>query len=189
MKPLTVTLTLVLFIFSISAQVIPVRNSLQTDIAKVISDYPNGFRNISGDQVMDNPQTTEFESKVLLKEAIKCRVFKYSAVTKDIYSWEAEMVKTDNFDEASKKFRAIYNSIQHLSVPINGAYAVFTADFIKPTEEIKFTTIVFDPGDKTPELSQLKIALLLENEMMDWVIKIQVYEREREDRDRGRQID
>ena len=165
------------------------QESLQTDIAKVISDYPNGFRNISGDQVMDNPQTTEFESKVLLKEAIKCRVFKYSAVTKDIYSWEAEMVKTDNFDEASKKFRAIYNSIQHLSVPINGAYAVFTADFIKPTEEIKFTTIVFDPGDKTPELSQLKIALLLENEMMDWVIKIQVYEREREDRDRGRQID
>jgi hypothetical protein len=46
MKPLTATLTAILFILSASAQVIPVKNSLQTDIAKVISDYPNGFKNI-----------------------------------------------------------------------------------------------------------------------------------------------
>ena len=189
MKPLTVTLTLLLFVFSASAQVIPIKNSLQTDIAKVISDYPNGFRNISGEQLMDNPQTIEFESKVLVKEATKCRVFKYSSATKDIYSWEAEMLRTDDFDEASKKFRAIYNSIQHLSVNINGTNAVFKADFIKPTDEIKFTTIVFDSGDKFPELKQLKVALMLVNEMMDWIVKIQVYEREREDKDRGRPVD
>jgi hypothetical protein len=189
MKPLTAIFTLLLFTISTTAQIVPIMNSLQTDIAKVISDYPNGFRNISGDQLMDNPQSVEFESKVLLKEAIKCRVFKFSAATKDIYSWEAEMLKTDDFDEASKKFRAIYNSIQNLSVNVNGANAVFKADFVKPSEEIKFTTIVFDTGEKLPELKQLKVALLLENEMMDWVVKIQVYEREREDKDRGRQID
>lgn len=189
MKPLTATLAFVLFIFSASAQVIPIKNSLQNDIAKVISDYPNGFRNISGEQVMDNPQSVEFESKIELKEAIKCRVFKYSSNTKDIYSWEAEMLKTDDFDEASKKFRAIYNSIQHLSVNINGTNAVFISEYIKPTEEIKFTTIVFDTGDKTPELKKLKIALTVEAEMLEWVIKIQVYEKERDDSDRGRQID
>ena len=189
MKPLTATLTSLLFVVSTTAQIVPIRNSLQTDIAKVISDYPNGFRNISGDQLMDNPQSVEFESKVLLKEAIRCRVFKYSAATKDIYSWEAEMLKTDDFDEASKKFRAIYNSIQSLSVSVNGANAVFKADFVKPSEEIKFTTIVFDAGDKFPELKHLKVALLLESEIMERVVKIQVYERERDDKERGRQID
>lgn len=189
MKPLTTTLAFMLLVFFTTAQIVPIRNSLQSDIAKVISDYPNGFRNISGDQLMDNPQSVEFESKILVKEALKCRVFKYSSTTKDIYSWEAEMVKTDDFDEASKKFRAIYNSIQHLAVNINGANAVFKADFVKPTEELKFTTIVFDTGEKFPELKQLKVALLLESEMMDWVVKIQVYEREREDKDRGRQVD
>ena len=61
----------------------------------------------------------------------------------------------------------------------------FKAEYIKPTESIKFTTIVFDAGDKTPELKKLKIALILENEMMDWVIKIQVYEKEREDKEKG----
>ena len=29
------------------------------------------------------------------------------------------------------------------------------------------------------------IALLLENEMLEWVIKIQVYEKEREDKEKG----
>ena len=188
MKPPTATFSFILFIFSLSAQVIPIKNALQTDIAKVISDYPNGFKNISGEQIMDNPQTIEFESKVSVKEA-KCRVIKYSSNTKDIYSWEAEMIKTDDFEEASKKFSSIYNSLQLLSVNVNGTNAVFKGDYVKPTESIKFTTIVFDAGDKTPELKKLKVSLSMENQMMDWVIKIQVYEKEREDKDRGPQKD
>ena len=51
--------------------------------------------------------------------------------------------------------------------------AVFKAECIKPTESIKFTAIVFDAGDKTPELKKLKVALLLENEVVEWVIKLQ----------------
>jgi len=188
MKPLTATFALILFIFSAPAQIIPVKNSLQTDIAKVISDYPNGFKNISGEQLIENPQTTEFESRVEIKDA-KCRVIKYSSTTKKIFSWEAEMLKTEDFEEASKKFRSFYNSLQHLSVNINGANAVFKGEYIKPSESIKFTTIVFDADDKNEELKSLKIALVLETDMLDWVIKIQVYEKERDDRDRGPIID
>ena len=189
MKPLTATFLFIFFIFSLSAQVIPIKNALQIDIAKVISDYPSGFKNISGEQIMDNPQTIEFESKVSVKESIRCRVIKYSSNTKDIYSWEAEMLKTDDFEEASKKFRALYNLLQHLSVSINGANVVFKGEYINPTESIKFTTVVFDAGDKTPELKKLKISLSIESEMLDWVIKIKVYEKEREDKDQGPQKD
>ena len=162
---------------------------MQTEIAKVVSDYPSGFRNISGERVIDNPQSSEFESKVAPKEAIRCRVIKYSSNTKDVYSWIAEMLKTDDFEEASKKFTAIYNSIQHLSVNVNGSNAVFKADYTRPIASIKFTTIVFDAGDKTPELKKLKISLSIESEMLEWVIKIQVYEKEREDSERGPQKD
>lgn len=189
MKPLTATFLFILFTFSLSAQVIPIKNALQTDIAKVLSDYPNGFKNISGEQVMDNPQTIEFKSKVSVKEAIKCRVIKYSSNTKDIYSWEAEMLKSDDFEETSKKFRAIYSSLQHLSANIDGIIAVFKAEYLKPSEAIKFTTIVFDTGDKNPELKKLKLSLSMENEMLEWVIKIQVYEKEREDKEKGPEKD
>ena len=189
MKPLTATFLFILFVFTLSAQVIPIKNALQTDIAKVISDYPNGYKNIIGEQIIENPQSKEFECLVTVKDAIKCKLIKYSSNIKDIYSWEAEMIKTDDFEEASKKFRVIYNSLQHLSVNMNGSTAVFKGDYIKPTEAIKFITIVLDPGDKTPELKKLKLALALESDMLVWVIKIQVYEKEREDKDKGPAID
>ena len=189
MKPLTATFIFILFVFTLSAQVIPIKNALQTDIAKVISDYPNGYKNIIGEQIIENPQSIEFESLVKVKDAIKCKLIKYSSNIKEIYSWEAEMIKTDDFDEASKKFSAIYNSLQHLAVNINGSTAVFKGDYIKPTEAIKFTTLVLDSGDNTPELKKLKLALVLETDMLDWVIKIQVYEKEREDKEKGSAID
>ena len=189
MKPLTATFICILFVFSLTAQVIPIKNALQTDIAKVISDYPNGYKNIIGEQLIENPQSTEFECLVTVKDAIKCKLIKYSSNIKEIYSWEAEMIKTDDFEEASKKFRAIYNSLQHLSVNINGSTTVFKGDYIKPSEVIKFTTVVLDPGDKTPELKKLKLALVLETDMLDWVIKIQVYEKERKDKERGNEKD
>ena len=185
MKPLTTTFIFILFVFSLSAQVIPIKNALQTDIAKVLSDYPNGFKNILGDEISQNPQSLEFECLLTIKDAIKCRLVKYSSNVKDIYSWEADMIKTDDFETASNKFRALYNSLQHLSVNINGTAAVFKGDYIKPSEAIKFTTIVLDAGDKTPELKKLKLALILEADMLEWVIRIQVYEQEREDKDRG----
>ena len=185
MKPLTATFTFILFVFSLSAQVIPIKNAFQTDIAKVISDYPNGFRNIIGDKIIQNPQSVEFECLVTVKDAIRCRLIKYSSNLKDIYSWEADMIKTDDFETVSKKFRELYNSLQHLSVNINGSNAVFKGDYINPSEAVKFTTIVLDAGDKTPELKKLKIALILETDMLDWVIKIQVYEKERDDKDKG----
>ena len=77
------------------------------------------------------------------------------------------MIKTDDFETASKKFRALYNSLQHLSVDINGTTVVFKGDYIKPTEAIKFTMIVLDAGDKTPELKKLKLALILETDILD----------------------
>jgi len=189
MKPLTATFLFILFIFSLSAQVIPIKNAFQNDIAKVISDYPNGYKNIIGEQIIENPQSIEFECLVKVKDAIKCKLIKYSSNVKDVYSWEADMIKTDDFEAASKKFRELYNSLQHLSVNINGSTAVFKGDYIKPSEAIKFTTIVLETGDKSPELKSLKLALILETDMLDWVIKIQVYEQEREDKEKGPAID
>ena len=162
---------------------------MQTGIVKVISDYPNGFKNIIGEEIIENPQSIEFECRIAVRDAIKCRLIKYSSNRKEIYSWEAEMLKTDDFEEASKKFRAIYNSLQHLSVNINGSDAVFKGDYIKPAEAIKFTMIVLDAGEKNPELKKLKLALVIETGMLDWVIKIQVYEKEREDKDQGPEKD
>ena len=67
MKPLTATFLFILFAFFLSGQVIPIKNALQTDIEKVISDYPNGYKNIIGEQIIENPQSIEFECLIKVK--------------------------------------------------------------------------------------------------------------------------
>ena len=59
MKPLTATFLSNFFNFSLAAQVIPIKNAMQADDAQVISDYPNGFKNISREEVMYNPKHVE----------------------------------------------------------------------------------------------------------------------------------
>lgn len=186
MKPATAILSVLFFLhFSVSGQLLSVKNSFQTDIANVLSDYPNGFKNIIGEQVMENPQTTEYACKATVKDATKCNITRYSSPVKEIYSWEAEMLRSEDFEEASKKFRSYYNSLQNLSANLNGVKVVFKGEYIKPSDAIRFTTILFDAGEKHPDIKNLKIGLVLEAEQMEWVIKVQVYEREREDKDRG----
>lgn len=92
------------------------------------------------------------------------------------------MLRSDDFEEASKKFR---QSIFHFDIFSRDKWinAVFKAEFVKQTASIKFIAIVFDTGYKTPELKKVKVALILENEMLEWVIKIQVFEKEREDKE------
>jgi uncharacterized membrane protein YgaE (UPF0421/DUF939 family) len=174
------------FVFLLSnAQLLPVKNTFQTDIAKIISDYPNHFKSLAGEHVKDNTQTAEYSCTISVKDALECKVVKFSATTKEIYSWEAIMLRTDDFEEAAKKFKTLYNSLQHLSADINGSRAVFNGEYVKPSESIKFTSVVFDTEDKSPELKRLKLGLVLEAEMIEWVVKIQVYEKEREDNERG----
>jgi len=190
LKPLFIVISFFFFFQpGVSAQLLQVKNSLEADIASVISDYPNGFKNLAGEITKNNPQSTEFDCKASVKGANSCQVIKYSSSKKEIYSWEAEMLKTDDFEEAAKKFRSIYTSLEHLSVDVNGIIAVFKGVYVKPTSSIKFTTITFETSDKTPELEKLKITLMLEAEMLDWIIKIQVFEKEKEDVERGPQIE
>ena len=89
-KPVTATFLFVLFVFSLPAKVILVKNALQTDIVKVISDYPNGYKNIIGQQIIENAQRVEFECLIKVKSAIKCKLIRYSSSVKEIYSWDAD---------------------------------------------------------------------------------------------------
>jgi hypothetical protein len=189
MKLPVTTISFILLTTTLQGQLIPVKNSFQSDLAKVISDYPAHFKNLAGESIMDNPQTTEYGCRQSVKDAISCRVSKYSSSVKEIFSWQAVMMSTESFEEAAKKFHSLYSAIQNLSVKINGETVVMKGKYIQPAEEMKFTSVVFDAGEKDPSLKNLKVELLLDTEMLDWVVRVLVYEKEREDNERGKTDD
>jgi hypothetical protein len=188
-KPCLLFISALLIFYSGQTQILPVKNSFQTDIAKVISEFPVRFSAIAGEQTLSNPQTSEYACRLTVKDALNCKVIRYSSAKKDIYSWEATMLKTDDFEEAEKKFRSLFNSLQHLSVTINGSKVVFKGAYEKPAEENKFTSVVFGAAEKFADLAMLKVELLMEAGIIDWTIRVLVYEKQKEDNERGKIID
>jgi hypothetical protein len=160
------------------------QNPIQSDLEKVVQDLPNQFKHIRGEEVVNNPQSTDYRSTILLKEAEECVVTKYSSRTKEIYSWRADMLTTDNFETAKKKFRALFSQINNLPVNFNNKAFHFKGQYEQPVEEKSFTSTIFSI-DATDEIKNLKIELSMEYELLQWKIKILVYNREREDNERG----
>jgi hypothetical protein len=176
-----------LSIFSASAQLrLPtVDHSISNELAKVVKDYPNHFHNITGELIIQNPQSTDYESTVKLKDAEECIVTEYVSAKHNHYSWQAKLFTTDDFDAAAKKFKTCYNQLQNMTVKIGQQAYHFTGTYESPTDEKKFTAVLFESAAKDELMGKLKVELLMEYEMLEWKIKIAVYEREREDNERG----
>jgi hypothetical protein len=176
-----------LSIFCSSAQLrLPAADrSIGNELAKVIKDYPNHFQNIIGELIIQNPQSTDYQSTVKLKDAEECIVTEYASKKQNHYSWQAKLFTTDDFDEAAKKFKTCYNQLQNMAVKIGQQAYRFAGIYETPTDEKKFTTILFESAAKDELMGKLKIELLMEYELLEWKIKISVYNKEREDNERG----
>ncbi|HET6996258.1 MAG TPA: hypothetical protein VFI06_14795 [Chitinophagaceae bacterium] len=176
-------LTIFLFSFNlIHAQIklFPGSN-FALDLKKVIEDYPNHFENITGDLIVQNPQSTDYQCNFRVNGAEECTITKYSGKKEPVNSWQALMLTTDNFETARKKYRALYNELNNLqkgSMHLKGEYD-------SPAEEKKFTSVLFSFDPPTESIKKLKVELVLEAEGMDWKVRVLVYDRNREDDEKG----
>lgn len=152
---------------------------------KVIQDYPNRFSRITGDLIIQNPQSADYHCTVKIKEAEHCFITKYTSGNKVICSWQALLLTTESFDKAKRKFKAVYGQLNSLA--INAAY--LKGAYEPPEEGKKFTSILFPLSPVDEATRKLKTELVMESEGMEWKVKVLVYEREREDNEKGNVLD
>jgi len=63
---------------------------------------------------------------------------------KEICSWQALMLTTDDFEKAKQKFKALYNQLNNLSVDIGTIKNFHLKGKYEATDEKKkFTTVLF----------------------------------------------
>lgn len=162
-------------------------NSITPDIKKVIQDYPRQFHNLMGEVIVQNPQSTVYACNFKMKEAEEASITKYSAANQyDIMSWQARLLTTEDFEEAKKKFRSLYKELNNLSVRMEeGVYFQLKGTYEEPAEEKKFTTVIFSIDTGGSKLKKLKVELQMVYEPMEWKVKVLVYDKEREDDERG----
>jgi hypothetical protein len=186
MKPPVKTLAFItIFFFSIIISNAQLRlssaNGITADVQKVIDDYPNHFQNILGELIIQNPQSTDYQCNFKVTGAEECTITTYTGKKKIISSWQAVMLTTENFNEAKRKFRSLYNQLNNLSSQSMYLKGAFEA----PAEEKKFTSVLFSFDPAAESVKNLRIELVMEAEVMIWKVKLLVYDRTRDDDEQG----
>ena len=162
-------------------------NAIANDVKKVIEDYPNRFINLMGEVITENPQSTDYQCNFKVNGAEESFITRYSA-KKEVCSWQAIMLTTENFEKAKQKFKTLYNQLNNLSVDIGNAKNIhLKGKYEAPEEKKKFTSIVFDTEPPSTHVSKFKMELILQfYAPMEWKVKVLVYDRDREDYERGK---
>lgn len=158
-------------------------------LEKVISDFPKEFANLRGEVINTNPQTVEYASLLTFKSAEQNTITQYSG-RQPVYSWQALMFTTEEFEVAEKKYKSIYSQLKNTNITLNRDYSYgLSGDYEKPEESKKFSSTVFKLLPNASNLPNVKVELSLQYEMLEWKIYLLVYQKEKEDSERGKITD
>jgi len=192
MKNCVKTLVLLTILFALpsllAAQLkLPVANGFTADIKKVIEDYPNRFINLMGEVKTQHEQSTEYFCNFKINGAEEATVTRYSSKREAVVSWEAVMFTTDDFEQAKKKYKAFYTQLNNMAVTLGKSHFRLRGDYETPSDDNKFNSVLFGFDPTSADIKKVKVELLLQYKApMDWQVKIMVYDREREDEERGK---
>jgi hypothetical protein len=182
---------LLLFVLSTFAQAkLPfTNNELRTNLQKVISDFPRQMSTIKGETMAENPQTIEFATLLKFESVEDNSITQYNS-KKPIYSWQATFLTTEDYEAAVKKYKWLCGQLKAMTLNLDGGYS-FTlyGDYEAPSEARKFTTTVYHMTPAASNLPKLNIEVGMQFLFPEWKITLTVYQKEREDAERGQKHD
>jgi hypothetical protein len=159
-------------------------NDLRNNLSRIISDYANGFTALKGDTIEVNPQTIEFASRLDFEGAEQNSIVEYRSL-KPVYSWKAVLMTTEDFEEASKKYTWLYNQLKVMTVNVQDYSFTLDGGYQAPDESRKFSSSIFKLTPNAANIPRLKIEATMQYDFPEWKINLLIYEREREDAERG----
>jgi hypothetical protein len=160
-------------------------NTFQLDVENVIMDYPNNFQHYIGNEMVSDPQSTNYTSLLKIRGSEECIITKYPAKKRNRYSFQAVMQSTEDFENAKAAFNSYYNQLNNLGIHFATQAYSLKGVYESPDEEKKFTSTIFSIDPTEEGVKHMKVELLMEYSLMEWKVKLLVYEKEREDNERG----
>lgn len=155
-------------------------------LEKVITDFPKDFSTLKGEVVTDEPQSVQYASLLSFKSAEKNTITKYSGKL-SVYSWQALMLTTEEFEAAEKKYKSLYKDLKNLSLTLNRDYNYgLEGEYDAPNESRKFAATAMHLTPNATALPNVKVELSMQFEFPEWKVYLNVYQREREDDERGK---
>jgi hypothetical protein len=159
-------------------------NDLRNNLAKVVADFPKELNTIKGEMIAENPQSVEFATLLKFEGAESNTITKYNS-QKPIYSWQAIVLTSEDFEEATKKYKWLYNQLKAMTLNMGDLSFTLNGSYDKPEESKKFSASTFVLLPAATNLPKLKIEVGLQFYFPEWKVMLTVYQKEREDKERG----
>jgi hypothetical protein len=159
-------------------------NDLRNNLSKILTDYVDGFSSLKGDTILVNPQSIEFTTKVNFMGSEENSITQYKSKN-SIYSWQALLVTSEDFEAASKKYKWLCNQLKVMTVKVQEYSFTLNGDYEAPDESKKFFSTIFKLTPNAANMPKLKIEASMQFEFPEWKVNLMVYEREREDNEQG----
>ncbi|HMR92621.1 MAG TPA: hypothetical protein PKC69_09910 [Chitinophagaceae bacterium] len=156
--------------------------SFGADIKKIIREYPHQFGPLLGRVIRENPQTTEYECTQELSGAEEMFITRHSGGTKKVYSWQAVMLVTEDYEEAAKKYKSLYAQLNNMAVKIHtGVTFYLKGKYAAPTDEKRFSIspLAFEKPDQA--ISKLRMEVSMQYLFPEWKVSIKIFEQEKGD--------
>ncbi|MGZ8544602.1 MAG: hypothetical protein ACXWV0_04865 [Flavisolibacter sp.] len=165
---------------------VPVTNNeLRINLQKVIADFPNHFSELRGDTLEVNPQTIEYSSRLDFSMAPINTIMEYRSL-EPRYSWQAQISTTEEFEEASQKYDWLCKQLKVMTIKLDGGYTFsLNGDYEAPDETLGFCSSIYKLTPNASNMPRLKIEVTMQFEFPEWKVNLVVYEKEREDHERG----
>ena len=165
-------------------------SGIAADLKKIIEDYPNGYANLMGEQIRQDPQSADYHCRVAFRESESCHFTRYSG-SRPVLSWEAVILTTESFTEAEKKFRQVFQQVNNQSVRLaDGRQLRLKGSYEKPGEAGDFHSVMLSDAEPSGPLSRLRLEIALQPlEPLSWQVKLLLYDHQRDDRERGRSVE
>jgi hypothetical protein len=167
---------------TMQAQVrLPITNAFRTDVQKVVADFPSQFASLRGEVRITNPQTVEYASLLQVDKAEDCIITKYTSNTKPIYSLQALMLRTEDFNAAEKRYRWIFTQLKGMNVTYVVDRYTLEGAYDAPAEERRFVTSTLAVADAPEALQKLRLEVSMQFEFPEWKVALTVFEKEKDD--------
>ncbi|MEO8765886.1 MAG: hypothetical protein ABI416_16415 [Ginsengibacter sp.] len=178
---------LCMLVFILSAITVDAQNKLPglkltptiaPDVLKVARDYYDHFFNIKGEKIFETESTIEYKSKILPQGALESTITQIKNL-QNVYSWQAIMMNTDDYEKAVAKYKQIYRQLNGASLIMNdGRTCKMKGPYDAPDDGRAFASSILEPDVTEKYLQRLKIEVGLNYNMSDWSVKILIYEKE-----------
>jgi hypothetical protein len=157
-------------------------NDVNSALQKVIQDYPNHFVNLKGAAVVGNVRAVQYHSTVEVPGSVNSVLTRHNAAQKEAYSWKCVMLESETFGDAKNRYIELYNQIRNTIVKMEGEKPfILNGKYETPTDDRKFTSVIFQLLPATGQMQNLKVDLTLQQTTQSWTITLAVYDERRND--------